>query len=217
MQGVCGGHPPTRRLGDPGPSRPMRLSPPLPRLFRSAGGRGKRGSISRLPGAGPPTPRLLRRPPRPAGQTRASAVCSCKGCWEVRGSRSRRTRGWMGGPGGFRHLPALRRFSPGSSLPVGRGRGQLSRRVKARQRGVQPGSGARAGRAFPAAAVGECGPRQAGHGRVFPTGPEAAPGIIAVSVGGVGGGRSGWRGRPAADPTVGHSCPCDSQANPRPP
>lgn len=168
-------------------------------------------------GPGPPPPacsaaprvllarprRRLSVPARDAGKCRVAAPGGRGGGW--------------GGPGGFRHLPALRRFSPGSSLPVGRGRGQLSRRVKARLRGVQPGSGARAGRAFPAAAVGECGPHQAGHGRVFPTGPKAAPGIIAVSVGGVGGGRSGWRGRPAADPTVGHSCPCDSQANPRPP
>lgn len=205
MQGVCGGHPPTRRLGDPGPSRPVPLSPPLPCLFRSAGGRGKRGSISRLPGAGPPTPRLLRRPPRPAGQTRASAVCSCKGCWEVRGSRSRRTRGWMGGT---RRLPPppcapllLSRLVPprgaGSRSAKQEGEGPPERGA-ARQRGA-----CRPGLSRQLRSVSVAPAERA----TTPTGPEAAPGIIAVSVGGVGGGRSGWRGRPAADPTVGHSCP----------
>lgn len=124
-------------------------------------------------GPGPPPPAcsaaprvLLARPRR-----RLSVPARDAGKYGV-AAPGGRGGGW-GGPGGFRHLAALRRFSPGSSLPVGRGRGQLSRRVKARQRGVQPGSGARAGRAFPAAAVGECGPRRAGHD---PHGAQGCPG-----------------------------------------
>lgn len=166
-------------------------------------------------GPGPPPPACSAAPPRPAGQTQASAVCTCKGCWEVRGSRSRRTRGWMGGT---RRLPPPRPAQPFlSRLVPPRGAGSRSakqegegppERGAARQRGA-----CRPGLSRQLRSVSVAPAERA----TTPTGPKAAPGIIAVSVGGVGGGRSGWRGRPAADPTVGHSCPCDSQANPRPP
>lgn len=181
----------------PGSSHPVCLSPPLPRPFRSAGGQGKRAIY--VDASKGQAPALRRRHPRPAGQTQAPAVFARRGRWEMRGSRAPGGRGLgAGGPAASASVAELSRFSPGSSLPVGWGRGRRSRRRR-HAKGVQPGSGAlweaRAGpgllgsrvSAVPAArTTTECFPRGPRPPRASPLSQLVTSGEVAV------------RGRPAA-------------------
>lgn len=143
----------------------MRLSPPPPPPISLSWWTGKERSVSKLPRARPPPACIAatRVPPaRPrcllSLPARDTGTCGLAALQEAEGLDA-------GDP-----AAELSRFSPGSSLPVGRGRGQLSRRVKARQRGVQPGSGTLVGGACRprlSRQPRECGPRPADYGRVF--------------------------------------------------
>lgn len=160
--------------------------------------------MSKLPRARPPpcvaAPRApLARPRRPlsspagdAGKCGAAALRGAEG-W-VRGAQR------LPPPSPSSAVSLLARPSLWGGVEVGGAGGEgMPKRGAARQRGAVGG----AGRPGPSRQPRERGPRRSDDDGVFPTRPEATPGVTVVSAGDVRGGRS--QGPACCDVTVGHA------------
>lgn len=180
----------------PGSSHPVCLSPPLPRLFRSAGGQGKRAIyVEASKGEAPPALHRrhpLARPRRPlsspagdAGKCGAAALRGAEG-W-VRGAQR------LPPPSPSSAVSLLARPSLWGGVEVGGAGGEgTPKRGAARQRGAVGGTG----RPGPSRQPRERGPRRTDDDGVFPARPEAARASPLSQL--VTSGEVAVRGRPAA-------------------